>query len=250
MVKEILEGLNSNQMAHLVNTGYYWDMWNTPLGLYLTRKEREFIQRSIENGDSKKHILDVGGGSGRFAIPLDRQGYELTVIERDKTPLLLLKDKEKNIKCIQGDAKSLPLVRNSFDGIIAIGLFSYFKTRAERLSVLSECNTVLRNMGFLLFTTINTLSYKNVLKKIIRSKRDSTPSAHKQSYRQTIEELNHTGFSVKKAYGYNWLPFSRDSLARKFWIDFFAFWENTLNLENLLYVSHWNFFVAHKVRYL
>lgn len=154
------------------------------------------------------------------------------------------------MKCIQGDAKSLPLVRNSFDCIIVIGVFSYLKTRGERPSVLAECNRVLRNMGFLLFTTINTLSYKNVMKKIIRSKRDYTPSAHKQSYRQTTEELNQTGFLVKKAYGYNWLPFSRNSLARKFWIDFFAFWENTLNLENLPYISHWNFFVTHKVRYL
>jgi len=62
-VTEILEGPNSNQVAHLRNTGYYWDIWNnTPLGLYSTQKEQQFIQRSIKNRDSKKHILDVAGG--------------------------------------------------------------------------------------------------------------------------------------------------------------------------------------------
>lgn len=248
-MKEILESRDSNQMGHLMKIEWWWDTWiNTPLGLYLRQKEHEFIQRSIKSGNSKKHVLDVGGGSGRFAIPLYRQGYELTVVELDKTPLSLLKDKEKNIKCVQGDAKALPFIIRSFDCIIAIGLFSYFKTKAERLSVLSECNTVLRSAGFLLFTTINTLSYKNVMKKMIRSKRDYTPSVHKQSYRQTIEELNQTGFSVKKAHGYHWLPFSRNSLASKFWIDFFAFWENKLNLENLPYIGHYNFFVAQKTK--
>ena len=247
-----LESPNSNQqMAHIKNTGHFWDIYNnTSLGLYLTQKEHEFIQRSIKSGDSKKHILDVGGGSGRFAIPLHRERHELAVVERNKRALLLLKDKEKDIKCIQGDAKSLPLVENSFDGIIAIELFSYFKTRAERLSVLSECNRVLRNNGFLLFTTINRLSYKNVFKRITRSERDLASSCHKQSCGQTIDELDQTGFLVEKTYGYDWLPFNRNSLVGKLWIGFFAFWENILGLENLPHVSHWNFFVAQKTRCL
>lgn len=238
-------------MAHIKNTGYRYDIWNnTPFGLYLTQKEDEFIQRSIKSRDPKKHILDVGGGSGRFAIPLHRQGYEPTVVEMNKKALLLLKDKERDINCIQGDAKSLPLVTSSFDGIIAIGLFSYFRTRTERLSALSECNRVMRNNGFLLFTTINRLSYKNVFKRIIRSERDLASSCHKQSCGQTIDELDQTGFLVEKTYGYNWLPFDRHSLVGRLWIGFFAFWENILGLENLPHVSHWNFFVAQKTRCL
>lgn len=247
-----LESPNSNQqMAHIKNTGYFWDtLNNTALGLYLTQKEHEFIQRSIKSGDSKKHILDVGGGSGRFAIPLHRDRHELTVVERHKRALLLLKGREKDIKCIQGDAKSLPLVRNSFDGIIAIQLFGYLITRAERLSALSEFNRVLRNNGFLLFNRTNGFSYKNVYKRIMRSKRDYIGSCHNQSYGQTIDELDQTGFLVEKTYGYNCLPFERNSLVGKSWIGFFAFWENMLGLENLPHVSHWNFIVAQKTRCL
>ena len=63
---------------------YDWDIENprgyaNAMGLYRTRKERAFLQAHITG--HRLRILDVGGGSGRFAIPLAEQGHAVTVVD-------------------------------------------------------------------------------------------------------------------------------------------------------------------------
>ena len=54
------------------NEEYYPDFANsTIMGKYLTKKEKEFISIILEEeGLDNSLLLDIGGGSGRFAIPL------------------------------------------------------------------------------------------------------------------------------------------------------------------------------------
>ena len=55
---------------------YIWDIntgYATKGGKYKTEREISFIKKHMP--DRKTKILDIGGGSGRFAIPLTQMGH-------------------------------------------------------------------------------------------------------------------------------------------------------------------------------
>ena len=80
---------------------YIWDIktgYSTRSGKYKTLEEYEFISKNITNKNLK--ILDIGGGSGRFAIPLQQAGHKITVIEPNKDALQLLRARTTKLKSL------------------------------------------------------------------------------------------------------------------------------------------------------
>ena len=58
------------------------------MGHYKTKSELEFINKYLE---TPKEILDIGGGSGRFAIPFQSSGHNVTVLDLSEPAMLKLK---------------------------------------------------------------------------------------------------------------------------------------------------------------
>jgi 2-polyprenyl-3-methyl-5-hydroxy-6-metoxy-1,4-benzoquinol methylase len=80
---------------------YYWDIANaTKIGQYLTKKEAKFIDSVLEGNPYNKSCLDIGAGSGRFAIPLYEKGFAVVALEYDLIPLRKICEKNKNIPTI------------------------------------------------------------------------------------------------------------------------------------------------------
>src|SRR5450759_2844007 len=102
---------------------YQWDEKNPKgyynrSGFYKTKVEYEFIKSHIS--DYQKTILDMGGGSGRFALPLIKAGYDLTVVDLDLNAIELCK-KRGIPKSYCVDIRDFE--SNVFDIVLAMGLF-------------------------------------------------------------------------------------------------------------------------------
>ncbi|WP_349258485.1 class I SAM-dependent methyltransferase [Stackebrandtia sp.] len=77
----------------------------------------DLARQGMEPGDDdKRRIVDVGGGTGGFAVPLARAGYHVTVIDTSPNALAGLDRRAadagvaERITGVQGDADALPLL--------------------------------------------------------------------------------------------------------------------------------------------
>ena len=122
------------------------------MGQYLTKIEREFINQCLVNNSALKRILDVGGGSGRHAVPVYKMGYKVIVTEVNPVPLRKLQEKEQNIPSILvgTDANLFPFKDSSFDCVLCIQINPLVEGTDW-----SECSRVLRNGGIVIFVTSN-----------------------------------------------------------------------------------------------
>ena len=98
-------------------------------------------------------VLDCGGGPGRYAIDLARQGYRVTLFDLSAGNLALARAKaaEAGITLAgfeQGTALDLSrLGAESFDAVLLMGPLYHLLERAERQQALAEAYRVLRPGG-------------------------------------------------------------------------------------------------------
>lgn len=124
--------------------------FESPGGRFLDGIEKETILKWLKNGS----ILELGVGTGRFAIFLAKGGHEFTGI--DITPAMMevasLKAKKENIKLklIQMDAENLNFPPSSFDNVLCSRTFAYFHNPNR---VLKGVHNVLREGGRLIIVT-------------------------------------------------------------------------------------------------
>jgi len=210
------------------------------MGLYLTNAEGQFIENAFGRYGFPGNLLDIGAGSGRFAVPLYRKGIRVIALDNNLLPLQRLCKKESEIDSIVADASHhLPFKDATFDCLLCIEL--PIIEAPTRHSFLKECHRILNHKGLLLFTGANKTSYKGFIKNKIR-KNDKW--RYFSSYRQTVRELYEVGLRLKSAKGFNWVPGSRGT-DNKF-VAFFAYLEKTLNLHKLPILSPWVLFTVEK----
>jgi len=219
----------------LVNSDYYCDrVAATLMGKYSTQVEGSFIEESLMLHLTKPAVIfDAGGGTGRFAISLYRNGYRVTVEEINPLPLRILRHREPAIPVILLDskAKHFPIKEASIDCILCI--------EADSLVLLewffSECNRILKDNGIIIFTLLNRFSYKGFYKKfILREDFEKHPwkkSHYAISFRQIKSRLRNAGFRITRAKGFYWLPVSRESNNKL--VPYFALIEKLLHLDLL-----------------
>ena len=104
-------------------------------------------------------VLDLGCGTGRLAIPLARQGREVTGL--DRSPAMLAHAATKagplSVRWVAGDFRSYDLGRE-FDLVIACGhAFQALLTGAAQLAFLRCARRHLADGGVLAFDTRNTV---------------------------------------------------------------------------------------------
>jgi ubiquinone/menaquinone biosynthesis C-methylase UbiE len=97
-------------------------------------------------------VLDVGGGAGRYAIPLAAEGYDVHLI--DPVPLLVAQAAEAaRIAAVPlasvsvGDARSLSAADDSADAVLLFGPLYHLTSRDDRIAALSEARRVTRPGG-------------------------------------------------------------------------------------------------------
>ena len=100
-------------------------------------------------------ILDVGGGPGRYAIELTKQGYEVTLFDLSKACLALAEEKalEAGVKLAgveQGNAVDLSRFADaSFDAVLLMGPLYHLLEEDDRRRAVQEARRVLKPNGLI-----------------------------------------------------------------------------------------------------
>ena len=141
-----MSGTNPNDI-----TAEIYDIVSAPLkGSAVTDAEISMINFMAEPGAK---VLDIGGGTGRHALPLAQQGYKVTVIDLSEKMLDSLKSKIKNeeIEVIFGDVLAYDF-KEKYD--LVIMMWNSFNeialTESDALVLLKRAKEVLNPKGKIL----------------------------------------------------------------------------------------------------
>ena len=225
--------IRKNREIEVPDNEYYWDVANaTTMGRYLTKTEYMFIDQCLRKNHFIQNILDVGGGSGRFAVPLYERGFNVVVLEKDLLPLHKLNKRKSEISTIFGDGTHLPFNESTFDCILCIEISALVVHRGEQF--FDECFRVLRKNGILIFTMGNRNSWVPIAQKLLLGI-EHRDYIYKKSLRDIKTELVRKGFKVELLRGFRWIPGGRVS-NNKF-IPLFQFSEKIFGLRFLKEIS-------------
>lgn len=146
-------------MDNVTDLETYYNKFNEEKRLDSRHGQVEFITsmkyihkylKEIEQEKPKEEIriLDVGAATGRYSIPLAREGYDVTAVELVKHNLSRLKAKGSAVKAYQGNAMKLKrFADNSFDVVLVFGPMYHLHEKEEKLKALSEAKRVTRPGG-------------------------------------------------------------------------------------------------------
>jgi len=118
----------------------------------------KYIEKYIGDRQNLK-ILDVGCATGRYAIPLAKEGHQVTGIDLVQYNIGILKqharDEGVEIDAHVGDALSLKKIKdNTFDIVLFFGPIYHLFTREEKIQALLEAKRVLKPHGYLMISYI------------------------------------------------------------------------------------------------
>ncbi|MGQ4384182.1 class I SAM-dependent methyltransferase [Streptomyces sp. SAS_270] len=98
------------------------------------------LDRRIKaTGRESLDVLDTGGGSGNFAVPVARLGHRVTVVDPSPNALFALERRAaeagvaERVKGVQGDAHGLfdVVERGGYDAVLCHGVLEYVDDPAE-----------------------------------------------------------------------------------------------------------------------
>lgn len=100
-------------------------------------------------------ILDIGAGTGRYAVPLAEEGYDVSAVELVKHNLGRLKQKSSEVKAYQGNAMRLKrFADNCFDVTLLFGPMYHLHAWEDKLAALNEAARVTKPGGRILVAYI------------------------------------------------------------------------------------------------
>lgn len=180
--------------------GYDIDVLEGNLGKrYVNEIEKNIIEREVKN---VKNILDVGIGTGRFSKILIDKNITVTGLDISEEMLKAAEEKlGEKVELFLGDAENIPFNDNSFDGIVCMRVFKYFKNHEKALR---EFNRICKKNGLVIFGAANSISYQSVINFIskifykVGIKRQYSSSLNLISLRKLKKLLNENDFRVIK----------------------------------------------------
>ena len=112
-------------------------------------------KEELSNGQKLENeclqILDVGAGTGRYAVALANEGYTVTAVELVKYNLGILKKKGSSVRAYQGNAMNLKRFEaESFDMTLVFGPLYHLYTFEDKLAALLEAKRVTRTGGIVM----------------------------------------------------------------------------------------------------
>ena len=105
--------------------------------------------------EPKVEIADIGGGVGRYAIDLTKQGHKVTLVDLSSEALGFAKGKAQEagvtlFRILKADARDLSKLQDaSFDAVLLMGPIYHLLSHNERLQAVRESWRVLKPSGLI-----------------------------------------------------------------------------------------------------
>ena len=136
------------------NLEEYYNKFNEDKRLNTRRGQIEFItnmkyiHKYLKEGDK---ILDIGAGTGKYSLSLDKEGYEVTAVELVKRNIQIINKKNPHLKNILGNALDLSMIKdNTYDIVLLFGPMYHLKKRSDQIKALAEAKRVTKKEGIIL----------------------------------------------------------------------------------------------------
>jgi demethylmenaquinone methyltransferase/2-methoxy-6-polyprenyl-1,4-benzoquinol methylase len=98
--------------------------------------------REALEGAPGRRLVDIGGGTGNYAIALKREGWEPVVVDRSVE--MLARAAAKGLEIVTADAQNLPFEDESFDAATMISMLHHVEDRG---AALDEARRILKTGG-------------------------------------------------------------------------------------------------------
>jgi len=222
--------------------GYNWDYldkkaYNNKVGQYKYKRQFRFIKNNGRNNFDK--ILDIAGGSGRFAIPLSKFSNKITVLDLNADALQLVRQRESSIDTINGDFLKTE-INDTFSLILCIEALGYFQNWE---AFFNKVRPLILDDGRFIFTYQNPGSWRFQLRKLRHWKKG--PAAYNEmDLSQFKKLLNTCDFEIEKMEGMNWIPLPLSSNSKL--VFFFEKIEKILRFTKWYTQSPWILFSIKK----
>ena len=127
------------------------------MGIFEFERIKELIEKHINTKNAT--IIDVGGGTGKYAEWLAKKNHTVHLIEPVVKHIKLAEKRAKKLKnpfsVTIGEAKKLPYKDQSADLVILHGPLYHLQKREDRIAAIIEAKRVLKKGGILLGFAIN-----------------------------------------------------------------------------------------------
>ncbi len=223
-------------MSEATTNTYQWDIENpkgyaNAMGRYKTDKELAFVLDHVIG--EQKHILDLGGGSGRFAIPLADRGHHVTVVDISEDALRRLRRRNRSRISIHCADFLVHTFERQFDMVLAIESIQYF-TSVSLEALFTKIHSTLLPGGRFVFTELNSRSWRYALHTLRERKRLHEKVAAPEEYKTALRDV---GFELLSMEGFVWMPFTVSSNSRL--VPLFESIEHALHLNRWIAQSPW-----------
>nr|WP_206043492.1 class I SAM-dependent methyltransferase [Haloarcula rubripromontorii] len=112
------------------------------------------------------HVLDVGGGAGRYAVWLAEQGYDVTLVDPSEGQRAIAREKiaghghEERVTVRAGDVRDLGFDRDVFDATLCLGgPLSHVLDADERVAAVQELKRVTKAGGPVFASVMGRLNW-------------------------------------------------------------------------------------------
>ena len=184
----------------------YYNKFNEDKRLTRRRGEVEFItslkyiKEYLKKGDK---IIDIGAGTGRYSLELERLGYDVTAVELVKHNIKQIEQKSKTIKTILGNAKNLSMIKdNTYNLTLLFGPMYHLISKEEKIKAINEAKRITKKNGIIMiaycmndYAIITHGFIDNNIKESLKTKEINnefhvTPKPTDLYSRLTLEEIN------------------------------------------------------------
>ncbi|MGB8658240.1 MAG: class I SAM-dependent methyltransferase [Candidatus Zixiibacteriota bacterium] len=111
---------------------------------------------------NKRTILDLGCGVGRDSFHLVENGFRVVGVDLAESGLMIAnrvrKNRRKELTLLKADARNLPFLNASFEGVYCFGLLHEFtgETKENDIAeVMNEIHRVLQSSGILVLAVLS-----------------------------------------------------------------------------------------------
>jgi ubiquinone/menaquinone biosynthesis C-methylase UbiE len=195
---------------------------STPMG-YSFRVRRSKIMKLIEDLPQGSKVLDIGCGPGVYVMALLDKGFEVWGVDPAPEMIRLANDYLGNNPKVHfsvGDVENLSFPKNSFNSVIAAGLFEYLDDPSIGFR---QIHNVLTGDGIFVVSFPYFWSFPRMwdrwlvspLSRILRKFRPKKETIESKEFspKKVAELIMEQGFKVEEIVFYNtrllWTPFDR-----------------------------------------